>query len=127
MLRLDNTETRRMVEMCYKTHKTVLNPIIDWDDSEVWEFINEYKIPYCKLYDQGHKRLGCVGCPMAQRRREELEKYPKFKTLYMIAFEKMLKEMVGETRSWKTADDVMEWWLGERKKETDQIEWENIE
>ena len=132
VLRLDNTETRRMVEMCYKTHKTVLNPIIDWDDSEVWEFIKEYNVPYCKLYDQGYKRLGCIGCPLnTAGQKKELEKYPKYKNLYLKAFDKMLKEYerkgIKSKISWETAEDVMTWWVGDHKKETDQIEWENIE
>ena len=61
----DNEEARLMLEQCFTRRKTVLNPIIDWDDSDVWEFIHEYKVPYCELYDQGYKRLGCIGCPMS--------------------------------------------------------------
>lgn len=30
ILNTDNDESRRMVEMCYRTHKTLVNPIIDW-------------------------------------------------------------------------------------------------
>ena len=44
-LRLDNRENARIVEMCYKDHTTLINPIIDWTTDEVWEFIKEYKIP----------------------------------------------------------------------------------
>ena len=29
ILNTDNDENRRMVEMCYRTHKTLVNPIID--------------------------------------------------------------------------------------------------
>ena len=82
----------QMVEMCYRTHTTTVNPIIDWDDAEVWEFIHEYNVPYCHLYDEGFKRLGCIGCPMGskQQRQEEFERYPKYKALYLKAFEKMI-------------------------------------
>ena len=115
MLRLDNTENKRIVEMCYRTHKTVVNPIVDWSDAEVWEFIKEYDIPYCKLYDEGYKRLGCVGCPMSTRQAEELERYPRFKALYLKAFDNMLKEYkkagIRATLNWNDAEDVMKWWL----------------
>ena len=91
----------------------MLNPIIDWSTEDVWEFIHKYNIPYCKLYDQGYKRLGCIGCPMSTRQREELEKYPKYKQAYLRAFERMLKQRKskGGDDNWKTAEQVMEWWL----------------
>lgn len=131
VLRLDNTESRRMVEMCYKTHKTVINPIIDWDNAEVWEFIKEYEVPYCKLYDQGYKRLGCVGCPMSGTQIEELEKYPRFKKLYLMAFQNMLDEYkkagVKPNLKWETAEDVYEWWVRKAKKANpDQLNIEEL-
>lgn len=60
----DNVEDAPMFKFCYQHHKRILNPIIDWSDAEVWEFIREYNVPYCELYDQGFKRIGCIGCPM---------------------------------------------------------------
>lgn len=97
VLRLDNRENARIVEMCYKNHTTMVNPIVDWTDDEVWEFIREYNIPYCCLYDEGWKRIGCIGCPMgsAKHRQEEFERYPKYKKLYLLAFEKMIENRGG--------------------------------
>lgn len=97
VLRLDNRENARIVEMCYKTHTTMVNPIIDWTDAEVWEFIHEYNVPYCCLYDEGFKRLGCIGCPMGsvKQRNFEFERYPKYKNLYLLAFEKMIENRGG--------------------------------
>ena len=60
----NNDENRRMVEMCYRTHKSSVNPIIDWTSEDVWEFVRLYNVPYCELYDFGFKRLGCVSCPL---------------------------------------------------------------
>lgn len=113
VLNNDNKESRKMVEQCYKLSKTVINPIIDWSNEEVWEFIREYKVPYCKLYDQGYKRLGCIGCPMGNN-KVELEKYPKYKQAYIKAFDRMLKEgrEAGiDYDKWKTGEDVYKWWV----------------
>lgn len=95
-LRLDNRENARIVEMCYKNHTTLINPIIDWTTAEVWEFINEYNVPYCSLYDEGFKRLGCIGCPMSSNREREFERWPKYKKLYLLAFGKMIENRGGE-------------------------------
>lgn len=112
-LPLDNRENAQLVEQCYKTRSTSVNPIIDWTDDEVWEFIHEYNVPYCKLYDQGYKRLGCIGCPISTHQQEELERYPKYKHLYLLAFEKMLEQLDDAKRitTWTSADDVMQWWF----------------
>lgn len=110
----DNDECRRMVEQCVKRKAVNVNPIIDWTDDEVWEFINTYKIPYCELYDQGYTRLGCVGCPMSYRQGEELERYPYLRKKYIEAFEKMLieREKAGlPNERWQTPEDVMNWRL----------------
>lgn len=102
-----------MVEQCYKLSKTVVNPIIDWTDEDVWEFIHEYEVPYCKLYDEGHKRLGCIGCPMVNTQEREMNKYPKYKKAYMKAFKRLLEtnEKRGIECTWKNAQEVYDWWV----------------
>ena len=124
-LPLDNRENAKMVEMCYRTHSTTINPIIDWSDDEVWEFIKEYKVPYCELYDKGYKRLGCIGCPMAGEKgqKAEFKQYPKYKQLYLLAFKNMLKTMndANLITTWNTAEDVMKWWLKEDNTITELI------
>lgn len=109
----DNPD-RELIHICQVHAQRILNPIIDWSDEEVWEFIKKYNIKYCKLYDEGFKRLGCIGCPMAgDRRMEEFERYPKFKEAYTRAFERMIRERkkAGKECKWETGEEVMAWWL----------------
>lgn len=110
----DNLEDAPTFKFCHQHHKRVLNPIVDWTDAEVWEFIKEYEVPYCELYDQGYKRLGCIGCPMANT-KQELEAYPKFKNLYLLAFQKLIdkrKELgLPIPEHWETPERMMDWWL----------------
>ena len=89
----DNEDSRRLVEQCYKRHKTTVNPIIDWTDAEVWTFIRSNGIPYCELYDEGFHRLGCIGCPMAStsQRERDFIRWPKYKTAYLNSIAKMLE------------------------------------
>lgn len=105
-----------MVEQCYKQSKTVVNPIIDWTDDDVWEFIHEYSVPYCSLYDAGYKRLGCVGCPMSYNKLKELEKYPKYKQAYIKAFDRIIikRKAKGLATDFKTGVEVFEWWVSDR-------------
>lgn len=65
MLMNDNDEKRRMSELCMQKNKMVVNPIIDWRDSDIWEYIRSEKLQVCELYNMGYNRVGCIGCPMA--------------------------------------------------------------
>lgn len=126
----DNDESRRMVESCYRTQKTLVNPIVDWLNEDVWEFIRERNLPYCSLYDEGFKRLGCVGCPMGGTNgmTNDFERWPQYKRLYLKAFDEMLeaRKAKGKTDTWTCAQDVMDWWLGKTGPAADenQIEME---
>lgn len=68
---LNDNEDRRETEFCMQKNTYVCNPIIDWTDEQVWAFIKHENLPYCKLYDEGFERLGCIGCPMAAKRERE--------------------------------------------------------
>lgn len=113
VLGTDNAETRQAVEFCYQHQKTTVNPIIDWDDSEVWEFIREYNVPYCELYEKGWKRIGCIGCPMNTQQQQQLDQYPIYKRNYIKAFKKMIEvNKYNEPSSkWKTAEQCYAWWV----------------
>lgn len=88
----DNDPERRMVEQCYRTRKTLVNPIVDWTDDDVWTFLNTNNIEHCSLYDEGFDRLGCIGCPLSgtKHMQRDFERWPKYKELYIRAFEQMI-------------------------------------
>lgn len=116
----DNDESRRTVEQCYRTRKTLVNPIIDWTDADVWEFIHRENIPYCRLYDEGFTRLGCIGCPLGANPTAELDRWPTYRSAYTRAFDKMVKERKAKGKSnysWVDGQAVMRWWLDNSKKE----------
>lgn len=98
----------------------MVNPIIDWSDNDVWDFLHHYGCKSNPLYEcQGKKRIGCVGCPMASTNRKysDFEHYPKFKQNYIRAFDRMLKERkkagLENKINWQNGYDVFRWWMGE--------------
>lgn len=120
VLNTDNDESRRIVESCYRTTSTLVNPIIDWTDEEVWEFLKQHGCNSNPLYAQGHKRIGCICCPMSgqKRMKKEAERMPKYKALYEHAFDRMIEERIrrGKECSWgngRNGKEVFKWWVGE--------------
>lgn len=53
IMNCDNDESRRVVEHCYRTTSTMINPIIDWTDTDVWEFLHHYGCHGNPLYQCG--------------------------------------------------------------------------
>lgn len=100
ILNNDNDASRRMVEQCYRTRKTMVNPIVRWTEQDIWDFIFAYNIPYCELYDEGFTRLGCIGCPLSGRKNMErdFERWPRYKELYIRAFDKMIDNHPGQIK-----------------------------
>jgi phosphoadenosine phosphosulfate reductase len=39
-----------------------LNPVADWDDKRVWNYIKDHHVPYNALHDQGYPSIGCMPC-----------------------------------------------------------------
>lgn len=110
----DNDDRRKLFERCMQKRKSVCNPIIDWTDADVWDYIEAEKIPTNPLYECGFKRVGCIGCPMAGKSRTaEFARYPKFERLYVIAFGRILQERRKRELPtvWTTGIDVFHWWM----------------
>lgn len=63
----DNDEKRQLFETCNLKGKMTVNPIVDWLDSDVWDYTHSEHLPVNPLYCEGQKRVGCIGCPMAGR------------------------------------------------------------
>ena len=114
ILNNDNDEQRRLFESCELKGKRICNPIVDWTDRDIWDYIRSERLPMNPLYDMGFFRVGCIGCPMAGKRRwMEFSIFPTYKQAYMRAFGRMLDVIHAEgiPTKWKTAGDVFSWWM----------------
>jgi len=104
---------RKKVEKAInKIGTTFVHAIFDWTDEEVWQYIRSNNIPYCKLYDEGWTRIGCIGCPMTSYARAtwEFERYPGIKNAYLRALKKALEKVPN--RYFGTDYELMfEWWM----------------
>lgn len=49
-----------------------VNPLIDWNEEDVWAYIKENRVPYNKLHDQGFPSIGCAPCTRAVKDGEDI-------------------------------------------------------
>jgi 3'-phosphoadenosine 5'-phosphosulfate sulfotransferase (PAPS reductase)/FAD synthetase len=118
ILNNDNDDKRRLFESCQIKSKHICNPIVDWTDHNIWEYIRSEHIPMNPLYEEmGFLRVGCIGCPMAGKQRyREFALFPTYERAYKRAFGQMLLERkkAGKqdaTGAWKDAESVFRWWM----------------
>ncbi len=41
---------------------TKFNPLADWSEAEVWDYVRAYNVPVNRLYEQGYRSIGCGPC-----------------------------------------------------------------
>ena len=131
MLSMDSDEDRRTFETCQLKGKCICNPIVDWSDDDVWDYLQAERVNVNPLYAEGWRRVGCIGCPMAGKHRyEEVARWPKFKTMYLHAFDRMLKarEAAGMSNHgvWGgTVEGVWHWWMEDSILPGQMTMWED--
>lgn len=123
----DNTElldqfnrNEELSHTCVKgKDKIIIMPIFHWTDKDIWNFIREQEMDYCQLYDEGSKRIGCIFCPMANKKSiaKDRKKYPRIekeikKSIQYILDNKedFLTQVTINGRR-MNADEVFEWWI----------------
>jgi phosphoadenosine phosphosulfate reductase len=67
-LRKDQVVTREainIIEWDSNFNLVKINPLANWTEKEVWDYIRKNKIPYNKLHEQGYRSIGCAPCSRA--------------------------------------------------------------
>lgn len=99
-------------------HKIFVRPIIDFDNYDVWEYIKINNLPYCGLYDEGFKRLGCILCPFSRDIEREIRYFPKTVQAWRNACDKIVKARLASGKDYKhtfrTGQELFNWWVSRR-------------
>jgi phosphoadenosine phosphosulfate reductase len=51
---------------------TKFNPLADWSEQDVWNYIHANKVPYNPLHDKGYPSIGCEPCTRAIQPGEDV-------------------------------------------------------
>jgi len=74
-LRKDQSVTRFYTQMIEwdETHQLLkINPLVNWSEAQVREYIRQYNIPYNPLHDKGFPSIGCQPCTRAIQEGEDV-------------------------------------------------------
>jgi phosphoadenosine phosphosulfate reductase len=74
-LRREQSITRkdvRLVEWDENNGLIKVNPLIEWTETELWDYIKANQIPYNKLHDTGFPSIGCQPCTRAILQGEDV-------------------------------------------------------
>lgn len=93
--------------------------IKQWSVKDVWQYIRENNLPYCRLYDEGFSRIGCVLCPFAGKAVLDLElkRFPGIVAMYKRACNKLFELYSSNYKygDWHCGDDIFNWWISRRR------------
>ena len=74
-LRREQSVTRedlQLVEHDEGNNLTKINPLINWTEDQVWDYLKKNNIPYSSLFSQGYKSIGCAPCTRAVSEGEDI-------------------------------------------------------
>jgi phosphoadenosine phosphosulfate reductase len=74
-LRRDQSITRfgtKMVEFDEANGIIKINPLINWTEKQVWDYIREHNIPYNALHDKDFPSIGCQPCTRAVKPGDDI-------------------------------------------------------
>ncbi len=74
-LRREQSVTRNEIQTIEwdETNQLVkINPLADWTEARVWEYVKSHEVPYNKLHDEGFPSIGCACCTRAVKRTEDV-------------------------------------------------------
>lgn len=92
--------------------KILLSPIIDWTETDVWEYINDRKLPHCELYDQGFTRIGCLCCPVSSynQKIKEIKRFPHVEKRWKETIQKLIDKGYVNY-NFKDPQIGFDWWI----------------
>ena len=52
-------------------------PLGFWLESDIWDYLKKYDVPYSKIYDMGYDRTGCMFCMFGVHLEDQPNRFQK--------------------------------------------------
>jgi phosphoadenosine phosphosulfate reductase len=100
----------------------IVSPILYWTEADVWTYARAHALRMCPLYEEGFRRLGCIGCPMAGHKgmAREFARWPGYARAWKRAVCRhwelwhAVPTQAGEARhtaGFASGEEYWQWWF----------------
>lgn len=119
------------VECLRGKDKLTINPILEWSEQDVWDFIHAYELPMNPLYTMGYRRVGCLFCPMSNIKsiRRDAEQYPKYYQAFLRLIHR-IREKAKQERNFDYYEgftDEQAFWIWASKQGVEKAKAEQLQ
>lgn len=66
------TEVKKIEIDAFSGNLVKLNPLADWQEIDLWDYIKTHDVPYNKLHDKEYPSIGCAPCTRAVKPCEDI-------------------------------------------------------
>jgi len=63
----------------FDSHNPSSWPLAFWLDSDIWEYIRQFDVPYSSIYDMGYTRTGCFPCMFGIHLEKEPNRFQRMR------------------------------------------------
>lgn len=107
----------KLIEKDY-TNRVKLHfyPIIDWLEWEIWQYIEDNRLPVNPCYDF-RRRVGCMVCPFAPTKELIMvfNEFPNLKKKMLSTIHELrINTNYASRYKDKTDEEILEWWMSKK-------------
>ena len=55
----------------FQAKRPISTPLSFWTEADIWAYLRQFQVPYCKIYDMDYVRTGCIFCMFGAHLDEE--------------------------------------------------------
>lgn len=119
----NNRKERRVLEPCFEVGgRGYVNPLVDWTDDDIWEYIEARDLTTCSLYREGFERIGCVLCPNSRQVDRDIARFPKIAGAWRRAAYRYWEKGTKSARRFPSPDAFWYWWIDRDASAPDDTE-----
>lgn len=85
--RVEEARQRELTYLMYGCNAFDINhpqstPLAFWMETDIWEYIRRFDVPYSPIYDMGYKRTGCFACMFGVHLEREPNRFQRMRATH---------------------------------------------